>query len=253
MARRQFINATHDFVVGTAAVEERIMQIVQKLYDERSVLQAEVDLLRSKLNEGKMGEDKNDVGPELTSHELIESKPVEEKSPDLPNVASCSKQSVKSLFVVNHSEADNDDPVKKKSISDFADLLKQLYPLRLTDEEMIRLATLSKLRTEIDQRHIDMENGEKKNHIEILIFFLMAIGFSFFLGAVWHDQHGYDALPYLQVLGSVFKKKGATFAEFKGKKKNNFNHFFYFNFFFFSNFSDVYDGVWTSARFACNH
>lgn len=47
-----------------------------------------------------------------------------------------------------------------QSVSDFKKLLKELMPIRLSDEELLKLASMSKVRTEIEQRQTD--NGKFK-------------------------------------------------------------------------------------------
>lgn len=55
----------------------------------------------------------------------------------------------------------------------------------------------------------------------------------FLIVGAWHDQVRYDALPYLQVLGGVFKDKGATMSEFRGRFTSIFFYFVYWIFFLF--------------------
>lgn len=175
MVRRLYIKATHDFVVQTDMIENRIMEIVQQLYEERNSLRLEVDLLRSKLNEVNGCDDSTAVGQSSPQHEVIESKLAEHTDEvtgtltsselvaiELPKEKTPSDQKsfVLDELLINQSGVGTDDVVHQKVMSDFVALLKSTFPLRLSDEEMVRLATLSKLRTEIEQRHMDMEDGK---------------------------------------------------------------------------------------------
>lgn len=63
-----------------------------------------------------------------------------------------------SLFVFK-PRPDETNPVKVKAFTDFNNLLNSMYEIRLNDSEMMKLATLSKLRTEIETRQMDIQNG----------------------------------------------------------------------------------------------
>lgn len=138
MARRLFIKATHQFLVDTEGIEDRLKEIFDKLYDERNELQKEVVILRSKVQsfEGQS------VGVNITS----EFSKIDSGNSIAPPV----KLLVDELDSSNDA-ADNNSTAQK-AMSALKNLLKSMYPLRLNDEEMIRLATLSKLRSEIDNR-----------------------------------------------------------------------------------------------------
>lgn len=137
MARRLFIKATHQFLVDTEGIEDRLKEIFDKLYDERNELQKEVVILRSKVQsfEGQS------VGVNITS---------EFSKIDSGNSIAPPVKLVDELDSSNDA-ADNKSTAQK-AMSALKNLLKSMYPLRLNDEEMIRLATLSKLRSEIDNR-----------------------------------------------------------------------------------------------------
>lgn len=53
-------------------------------------------------------------------------------------------------------------------MADFNALLASMYPIRLSDEEILRLATLSKLRTEIDSRQLEVEQGTYYLHMKFM-------------------------------------------------------------------------------------
>lgn len=54
-----------------------------------------------------------------------------------------------------------------ESISDLKKMLKELYPIRLSDEEMLKLATLTKLQSEIKERS-QVNNGKYKKQISFV-------------------------------------------------------------------------------------
>lgn len=132
-ARRTLIEYTNEYFAAAKLVEVRLAEIVGKVCGERDVLRTENEVLKKKLAQIELAQ--------------RESRSNESSNAVLDFIERCNKSD------------EDQNPVEKKAMGDFVALLKSMYPVRLDDDEMLRLAALSKLQTEIKQRHIDVERG----------------------------------------------------------------------------------------------
>lgn len=141
MARRANIKATHEFVVAADKIETRLMELVEGMCDERDELRTEVQYLNSVIGV---------IPGEKEIKDTVRSENDDEVSSESPVIEKILDEQCKGGAIV-------DDFVDKKAKADLKKLLASMYPVRLSDSELLRLAILSKLRSEIDLRQSEEE------------------------------------------------------------------------------------------------
>lgn len=108
------------------AISNRLKEIVKRLYEERNTLRDDNKLLREQLNQNMVPLQQN---------------------PDDSTVAT-------------RQTADDIKQIDRKLLDILKKTLHGLRGVRLSDEELMKIASLSRIRSEVELRHEDLDAGK---------------------------------------------------------------------------------------------